>query len=50
MDSNSITHQQNNGLWIRIPLLVSKVVCNEFEFLYLLRRYSSLELQIFGVF
>ena len=32
MDSNSIIHRQNNGQWIRIPLLINKVIGNEFEF------------------
>ena len=38
MDPNSITHQQNNGQWIQIPLLIKKVVGNEFEFHYSLKK------------
>ena len=38
MNSNSITHQKNNGYWIRIPLVIRKVVGNGFELFYSLKK------------
>ena len=35
MNQNSVPHEKNSGQWIRIPLLIKKVMGNGSEFHYL---------------